>query len=159
MIRSFVTFDDAQTPAAESRLAAGLPARPSRDVDPDEFDPDIWDATPAGRDIAEELAQGLQARGLELAFPVTQWESYGWEFTVRADGRDVWFMLQNAGDWLVMSDALRSFKEKIRGVRFEQQHARALTVLASVLDQPRFSNVRWFTKDEFHSHERGEPAP
>ena len=158
-LRAYVTFEDTQTPAEASRIAAGWPARPSREIDPDDQDPDVWDAIPPGRDIADELARGLQAGGLALAFPVTQWESYGWEFTVKADGRDVWFMLQDTGDWLLMSDTPRSFKEKIRGARFEEQHAKAVTLLASFLAPPRFTNVRWFTPDEFKRNEPGAESP
>lgn len=159
-VRAYVTFEDALTPAA-----------PVSDATSE-------DSPPPGRSLADELAGGLQAKGLPLAFPVSQWEAYGWEFTVKADGRDVWFMLQStawdegaatsgssrtaraAGEWLVMSDVPRGFREKLRGVQFEEQHEKALSVLASVLAQPRFTNVRWFTKAEFDLGEGADtPIP
>lgn len=157
-VRPYVTFEDTRTPAEASRIAAGWPARPSREVDPDDFDPDVWDAAPPGRELAEELARGLQAGGLTLAFPVSQWEAYGWEFTVETGGRKVWFMLQASDEWLLISDTPRGFREKLRGATYEEQHGKALAILAAVLAPPRFTNVRWFTKDEFRAL-RGKPAP
>ena len=152
-VRAYVTFEDALTPAT--------PVSDAED----------WESPPPGRALADDLAGGLQAKGLALAFPVSQWEAYGWEFTVKSDGRDVWFMLQSttrdaraatsgstgtqepSGEWLVMSDVPRGFREKLRAVQFEEQHNKALSALASVLAQPRFTNVQWFTKAEF---EHGE---
>jgi len=154
-VRAYVTFEDALTPAT--------PVSDAED----------WESPPPGRAIADDLAGGLQAKGLAIAFPVSQWEAYGWEFTVKSDGRDVWFMLQStawdegaaastpgrtagaAGEWLVLSDVPRGFREKLRGVQFEEQHKKALSVLASVLAQPRFTNVQWFIKAEF---EHGEDS-
>jgi hypothetical protein len=153
-VRRCVTFEDTELPLEATRIAAG-PARPSRAVDTS--DADSWDTPPPGRELAEELARGLEAGDLSLAFPVSEWESYGWEFTVRADGRDVWFMLQASDEWLVISDTPRGFLERLRGVTFEEEHRKALTVLATILAPPRFTNVQWFTKDEFEAHQRGKP--
>ena len=152
-VRAYVTFEDAQNPA----IAVG--------------DADNHDSPPPGRPLADDLTRGLQDGGLSPSYPVSQWEAYGWEFTMRADGRDVWFMLQStawpagpdspsdpAGEWLVLSDAPRGVLEKLRGVQFEKQHQKAMSVLASVLAQPRFTNVQWFTKAEFQEG-AGAPGP
>ena len=156
-VRAYVTFEDAENPA----LAVG--------------DADSFDSPPPGRALADDLAQALQQAGLSASYPVSQWESYGWEFTMNVDGRDVWFMLQStawpaseegspsdpSGEWLVISDTPRRFLEKLRGLTFEESHQKAVTILASVLAQPRFTNIRWFTKEEFESQGgRGEvPGP
>ena len=158
-LRPLVTFEDSRTTAEASRTAAGWPARPSRDVDPDDYDPDIWDAAPPGRELAKDLARGPQAGGLTLAFPVSQREVDGWEFTVETGGRKVWFMLRASDEWLLITDTPRRFRERLRGATFEEQHGKALAILAAVLAPPRFTNVRWFTKDEFRSHERGKAGP
>ncbi len=158
-IRPYVTFEDTRTPAEASRIAAGWPARPSREVDPDDYDPDIWDAAPPGRELAEDIVRALQAGGLTLAFPVSQWEAYGWEFTVETGERKVWFMLQGSDEWLLITDTPMSFWEKLRGATFREQHGKALAILASFLVPPRFTNVQWLTKDEFRAHERGKTAP
>jgi hypothetical protein len=158
-VRPYVTFEDARTPAEATRIAAGWPARPSREIDPDDYDPDTWDVAPPGRELAEDIVRALQTGALTLAFPVSRWEAYGWEFTVEIGGRKVWFMLQASDQWLLITDTPRRFWEKLMGATSGEQHGKALAILALFLVPPRFTNVRWFTKDEFRAHERGRAAP
>lgn len=133
-LRPYVTFEDAVTPIVADPADGSLPP---------------------GRQLAAEIAQALQARGVELVRPVSQWESYGWEFTVRVEQRDVWFMLQRSDEWLVLSDVRKKMIERIRGTGGEEQHAMAVGVLASFLAASRFSKVTWFTKAEFESGSAG----
>ena len=137
MIRSYVSFEDALTPVTV--------------VSED-------DSPPPGRGIADELARGLESHGLALSHPVSQWEGYGWEFTVNVDGRHTWFMLQASDKWLLVSDAPRTLIERLRGVTTEDQHQKALATLATVLGSPRFT-VKWFTKADFESNNEAAASP
>lgn len=158
-VRAYVTFDDPLIPAHESGTEAGPTARSHRDADTLDRDRGASEATPPGGGLAEELARGLEAEGLTRVLPVSRWEDYGWEFTVRVDGRDVWFMLQSSDRWLLISDARRSFTERLRGTHSEEPHAKALTMLAAVFARSRFANVRWFTRDEFERSSPGTETP
>lgn len=119
-----------------------------RDTDPNA------DAPP-GRALAEELAAAMARAGLPLASAVTDYEAYGWEFTVRALGREVWFMLQASDEWLLISDVQRTLLEKVRRLTFADAHQTALTVVTGVMGSSPYRSVRVLTRDEFEARDAG----
>ena len=104
------------------------------------------------------MAQALQDSGLQLAHPVTEWESYGWEFTIASLGRNVWCMLQASDHWLLITDVHRTWIEKIRGKQFPDAHRAVLDVLRKVLTSgTRWRDVAWHTREEFERGGRPQP--
>jgi hypothetical protein len=128
-LRSYVTFVDNQVPLPEE-FAGKNPA--------------------PGRNVAEALAANLQQAGLQVTHPVTEWEAYGYEFTLAAEGRAVWCMLQASDGWLLITDVHRSWLEKLRDQQFPEAHQSALQTLERVLAaSSRWHNPKWYTREEW----------
>jgi hypothetical protein len=128
-LREYVSFLDDETPVPEQI-------------------PD--DSPPPGRILAETLARSLQIHGLEVTHPVTEFEGYGWEFTVSSAGRSIRCVLQASDAWLLMTEVRRTWVEKIGGRHFPDAHQRVLDALRATLESGgRFNAVQWYTPDEW----------
>jgi len=115
---------------------------------------------PPGRALMEFIAQALRTRGLPNA-GVHQHDAYGWSFDATLDGAAVWCMLQRSDNWLLISrPQVPLLKRLFAKGDAGDAHQRVCTAIDSVLHgDPRFSNVRWFTESEFHSHGPGQAHP
>lgn len=108
------------------------------------------DGPAPGRTLAETLARALQIHGFEVTHPVTEFEGYGWEFTVSSGGRAIWCLLQASDAWLLITQVRRTWVEKIGGRHFSDAHQRVLDALKATLESgDRFSAVQWYTLDEW----------
>jgi hypothetical protein len=86
-----------------------------------------------GRSAMQAIADKLGVAGVAVTHPVSEWEAYGWEFTIREGDAPITCMLQWAGEWLLMCWAHRTFWDRLRGRRFEEEFARARPRIASAI--------------------------
>ena len=128
-LQAYVSFLDSETPVPEEIPEEG---------------------PPPGRQLAQVLATSAQVQGLELTHPVSQWEGYGWEFTVGTGARSVWCMLQASDAWLLITQVRRTWLEKLRGSEFPEAHRPVLAALEAILRSgTRWSSVHWYTPEEW----------
>ena len=78
-----------------------------------------------GRTAMQAIADKLAVSGVAVTHPVTEWEAYGWHFTIREGDADITCMLQWGDAWLLMCWAERSLGDRFRGRRFSDELARA----------------------------------
>lgn len=103
--------------------------------------------TPAGRSIAEAISSGICRPGLPHPAIVTQHSFYGWEFQCDSN----WCLLQRPGRWLIIIEDRQSLLGRlVRGRRRAELLRSFLDALRRFLEEDsRFSDCRWFTKDEY----------
>ena len=108
---------------------------------------------PPGRELMEFVAQALRTRGLPNA-GVYQHDAYGWSFDTTLDGVSVWCMLQRSDNWLLISRPQIPLLKRLfaKGEAGDAHQQVCFAIDAVLHGDPRFSNVRWFTQAEFHSH-------
>ena len=123
------------------------------DVEPLDADGPHDESPPPGRSVAARLVSHLRDAGAHVSHDVTPWETYGWEFGVRANDVGVSCILQASDSWLLITHPVRSFWDRLRGRSFATEHsAVCLAVNETLRADPAVRNVRWYTRQEF---ERG----
>jgi hypothetical protein len=124
--------------------------------------PATGDESPAGRDLAVSLAQGVSRRGMKIVEAVAQHDSYGWSFVVAGEEKQpVWCMLQLSDTWLVITKGATPLFKRLLGRNVcRQAHRRVCEALhAATTERPGVSSVRWFTEREFQSEGVGAEHP
>ena len=122
-------------------------------VEPLDGDGRYDESPPPGRSVAARLVARLRNAGADVSHEVTPWETYGWEFGVRANDVVVSCILQASDSWLLITRPVRSFSDRLRGRSFANEHsAVCLAVNEALRADSAVRNVQWFTRQEF---ERG----
>ncbi len=113
-----------------------------------------WDSNgnviqPSGRSVAETIVGLLRSRGLTTSLPST-YRFYGWQFDVTDNETRAWAMLQHPEPWLMMIEARPSFRQRLSGTGDQESLSRLLSVVDEEFRaDKRFSDISWFTKDEY----------
>ena len=104
---------------------------------------------PDGFAIAKVLAQMLRDRGLKVSAP-KQYSYYGWAFIATDKDVRIWFLLQFAGPWIVLSQNKTFWLKKLLSSTPSSTHQRFLQVLNdSLTHDHRFQQIKWFTEEEY----------
>ncbi len=114
---------------------------------------------PAGRNVSTALREMITREGLAASEP-QQHSFYGWEFTASCNGFKLWFLLQTAGDWLLITRDTTGLVERlIRKTTWS--HRRVLEALNRLLaNDPRFGEATWYTRGDYESRQSvGFPNP
>ena len=128
--------------------------------DDGEFSPKGDIVRPSGRAVAYALSQMLREKGWTVS-ESTQHSYYGWSFTVQGQKGRIWFLLQGLEDWLLLSQNKSSLLRRMTSAS-KEEHRTILADLHGLLtNDPRFRDLRWFTKQEYERDTKspGSPQP
>jgi hypothetical protein len=110
-----------------------------------------------GRGVATALAEIFQRFGCDVEAPEAEGEQ-GWSFGVKANGRRFWCQVTMIEDYLIGFEN-PSWFDKFLG-RTPPAYLTLLRGLAKALEEDaRFSDVRWFRREDLSSHVPGSPRP
>jgi hypothetical protein len=112
---------------------------------------------PRGRAVVGAIASGMSSQTLCCSNP-EQRSFYGWAFHVEVGAR-FQCVVQYVEPWLLICDRVPTIADRLFGRKHESDHRRVLEALGVALTRdPRFSSVKWFTREEFESsaEARGE---
>lgn len=119
-------------------------------------DDDKWDdagnlLTPGGHAIMMWLLRTLQASGFECG-EVTQKSFYGWQFQVHFGKTISQFVIQTGSTWLLTCDPVTPLWRRLFGCTDVTLQNKVLSAVDFVLkNDPRISNVRWFSREEYEA--------
>jgi hypothetical protein len=121
-------------------------------------DDSVWDENeeilvPAGQGILQFIGNSLGAGGIKCTSPV-QHNCYGWACDAHLGENVIWCLLQGGSPWLLITEARMSLAGTFSRARPTDSHLHLLTAINDILKRDnRFTEIRWFTKQEFESGE------
>lgn len=109
---------------------------------------------PAGRGICEWMATRFVAQGYRCSTP-RQHSFYGWSFEVQHRSGAIWFLLQQPGPWLLISESRASFFRKFMGAAGDRAHHEELLRMLEgfLLADKRFSSIARYSREEYDAME------
>ena len=115
-----------------------------------------WDADgiplkPAGESVTSVIRAVLMERGI-CCSDILQRSFYGWEFDYDVEGNTFLCVVQayEGEQWLVICEPRRSVWRKLFAQKGDDMLAAGSTTVHDVLASgTRFSNVRWYDREQF----------
>jgi hypothetical protein len=105
---------------------------------------------PCGRQIIEQIREGLAQRGFEVT-DVDLHETYGWSFDAIAGRVPVWCMIQYAEPWLIITDVPLPLVYWIRGRKPARQQSRVCSAIHEALTSGGSARmITWFSQREYN---------
>ena len=113
---------------------------------------------PAGCNVAFALAELLRRQNLSVTDPI-QYSFYGWAFQASGDGVTLRFLLQFPGPWLLLSQDRSNFFHRMFRASGAAHQDILKTMNVSLIADGRFRNLKWFSKKEYESGNKGCGSP
>lgn len=115
-------------------------------------------AIPAGRGLCQALTHALELRD----FKVPEWnqhEFYGWQTTVELGSQKCWLLLQGGEPWLLIAENKNGILRWINKSKTAFYEV-LIAIDTALKGDERFTNVLWFTREEYEKgNSIGSPVP
>jgi hypothetical protein len=113
---------------------------------------------PAGSEIAEDLRSALEAQGFNCDAPLPRSE-YGWEVSCTRDSARLLMVVQKSDRWLVIIERVGLRRLLFRKFGVSELREACEVVHGHLVDNSRFTNVTWRTREEFEKSRAGSSVP